>query len=121
MSKVEKAQSRKENTELVSLVDKLKKEKKEVWKKVVKELLAPRRSRAEINISKLEQLCSDGAVVLVPGKVLGAGNLSKKLTVAALSFSQSARKLIDESGSKAISIDELYKSHPDGKGVVIVK
>ena len=121
MSKVEKAQSRKENMELVSLVDKLKKEKKPIWKKVVKELLAPRRNRAQVNISKLDQLCNEGAVILVPGKVLGAGNLSKKLTIAAFSFSQSAKKLIDGSGSKAVTIEELYSSHPDGKGVLLIK
>jgi large subunit ribosomal protein L18e len=111
----------KDNPVLASLIDSLRREKKPIWKRVVEELSRSRRQRAEVNLSKLEAYADEGATVLVPGKVLGTGTLSKKLNVAALSFSSSAKKLISGSGGKTMSIDGLCKSNPEGKGVVLLK
>ena len=57
----------------------------------------------------------------MPDKVLGAGSLSSKVTVAAVSFSESARKLIESSGGRAISIADAAKSNPTGKDLIIIK
>jgi len=111
----------KDNPVLASLVDSLGREKKPIWKKVRAELSRPRRQRVEVNLSKLDAYGEDGATVIVPGKVLGSGALSKKLTVAAFSFSGSARKLIGDAGGKAVSIESLVKSNPEGRGVVLLK
>ncbi len=113
--------TRKENPVLLSLIEELSKEKKPIWKRVVCELSRPRRQRPQVNLSKLEAYGNDGGTVLVPGKVLGSGNLSKKLTVAAFSFSDTARKLIADAGGKAISIENLYKSNPGGRDVLLLK
>lgn len=97
------------------------KSEKPLWRKVADELSRPKRQKVEVNLSKLDQYASDDATVIVPGKVLGAGALSKKLTVAAFSFSGSARKLIGAAGGKALTIDGLHKTNPDGRGIVILK
>ena len=112
---------RKENPVLLSLIEELKKGKKPIWKRVVCELSRPRRQMPQINLSKIEVYGNDGGTVLVPGKVLGSGNLSKKLTVAAFSFSDTAKKLIADAGGKAISIESLYKSNPGGRDVLLLK
>ena len=109
-----------ENKQLVSLVENLMKTNKPIWRRVAKELSKPRRRRIEVNISKIEQFAPEESTVLVPGKVLGSGNLSKKVTIAAFSFSESAKKLINGAGGKAITIENLHKSNPEGKGVVIM-
>jgi len=111
----------KDNEQLKQLIESLKTEKKGFWKKVAYELNAPRRKRAQVNVSKLDAYGKDGSVFLVPGKVLGSGNVTKKLTVAAFSFSDSARKLIEATGGKTMSINDLLKSNKDGKDVVILK
>lgn len=111
----------KDNEQLNKLIESLKTEKKGFWKKVAYELSKPRRSRIEVNLSKLDVYANDGGVLLVPGKVLGSGNISKKMTVAAFSFSDSAKKLIEARGGKAISISDLRTSNKDGKDVVILK
>ena len=110
----------KDNKELVSLVENLKKAQKPIWKRVAKELSKPRRRRVHVNLSKIEQHAKADSVILVPGKVLGSGNLSKKVTIAAFAFSDSAKKLIDKVGGKAITIESLQKSNPTGKGVTIM-
>jgi large subunit ribosomal protein L18e len=112
---------KKDNQVLLSLIESLMKSKKPLWRKVAGELSRPKRQKAEVNLSKLDQYASDDATVLVPGKVLGAGAISKKLTVAAFSFSGSARKLIGAAGGKAVTIESLHKANPDGRGIVIMK
>jgi len=47
--------------------------------------------------------------VIVPGKVLGDGEMDHKITIAALSFSQQAREKLKE--CKIVSIEELAKSN----------
>ncbi|MFN7990945.1 MAG: 50S ribosomal protein L18e [Candidatus Micrarchaeia archaeon] len=112
---------KKDNQILVSLIENLMKEKKPIWKKVAHELSKPRRQRTEVNLSKLEEYAGDGTTILVPGKVLGAGAVSKKVTVAAFSFSDKARQIISAAGGKTMTIESLHKSNPDAKGVMILK
>ena len=71
-------------------------------------------------MSRLQSYAKDKEIALVPGKVLGAGNLNKKITVAAWKFSGDAFKKIQLTGSKAISIPQLMKENPNGKGVRII-
>jgi len=111
----------KDNPVLASLIDSLCREKKPIWKRVAEELSRSRRQRAEVNLSKLDAYAEDGGTVLVPGKVLGTGVLSKKVTVAAFSFSDSAKKMIIDAGGKTVSIDGLCKANPEGRGVLLLK
>lgn len=108
------------NENLVSLIQNLMKTKKPIWRRVARELSKPRRRRIEVNLSKIEQYAAADSTVLIPGKVLGTGNLSKKVTVAAYSFSESAKKLIGQSGGKAVSIESLHKSNPEGKDITLL-
>lgn len=118
---IKSLKNRKENPVLLSLVETLGKDKKQIWKRVVYELSRPRRMRVQVNISKLESYGKDGGTIIVPGKVLGSGNLTKKITVAAFSFSDTAKKLITDAGGKAVSIESIYKTNPSGRDVVILK
>ena len=112
---------KKENNALVSLIETLKKADKPIWKKVADELSKPRRSKVEVNLSKLNEYADEKVTILVPGKVLGSGAISKKVNVAAYSFSQSAVQIITQAGGKMMTIQSLQSSNPDGKGVVIIK
>lgn len=112
---------KKDNQLLVSLIETLSKEKKPIWKKVLQELQRPRRERAEVNLSKLDAYGDENGTVIVPGKVLGSGALNKKMTVAAFAFSDSAKKLISAAGGKAITIEGLHRSNPEGREVRILK
>jgi large subunit ribosomal protein L18e len=111
----------KDNQVLLSLIEGLMRSDKPIWRKVAYELSKPRRQKVEVNLSKLDEYAVEDATILVPGKVLGAGALSKKFTVAAFSFSEKARQLIGAAGGKAVTIENLQKANPDGRGVVILK
>jgi len=55
----------------------------------------------------------------VPGKVLGTGELNKKITVAAYTFSEQAVQKINAKG-KCLSIKELVEKNPKGNKVRIM-
>lgn len=63
-----------------------------IWRDIALRLEKPRGNWAETNLSKLERYVKEGETIVIPGKVLAAGNISKKITVAAYSFSKTAIK-----------------------------
>ena len=58
-------------------------------------------------------------VIIVPGKVLGTGDLDHAVTVAAFGFSDEAEKKIAQKG-KVITIEALMKQNPTAKNVRIL-
>ena len=81
--------------------------------------MKPSRTRRKVNIYSINAYAKDGETVLVPGKVLSEGNLSRKVNVAAFQFSEKAREKINKSG-KAISLREIMQSNPKGKNIRII-
>ncbi len=85
----------------------------------IAELLSrPSRKRVEVNLWKLNKLCKDGEKVVVPGVVLGTGNLHKKLVVYAWRFSKSAEEKIEKAGGEARRIEELLREEERPRIVV---
>ena len=91
-----------------------------IWSDLAERLESPRRRRAEVNLSQLNRYARDGEVVVVPGKVLAAGALSHPVTVAALGFSAPARRKIVAAGGRIMSIRDLMRENPEGKGVKLL-
>ncbi|MHB8351236.1 MAG: 50S ribosomal protein L18e [Thermoplasmata archaeon] len=88
-----------------------------VWGAVARELARPRHRVIPVNVGHLSRLAPEGATVIVPGKVLAAGEISRPLTVAAYNFSAAARQKIHAAGGSVLTIPELLKARPDGSGV----
>jgi len=88
-----------------------------IWRAVAEELNKPSRRRRAVNVSKINRYTNPGDYVVVPGKVLGSGNLDHPVTVAALSFSKTAIEKIQRAGGRAMSIFELLREKPDGSYV----
>jgi large subunit ribosomal protein L18e len=86
------------------------------WKRITKELEKPRRNRREVNVQRINDNTKKGEVVIVPGKVLGNGDLDHDVTVVALQFSEKACDKI----KNRLTIGELLKSNPTGKDVRIL-
>ena len=124
MSRLRKLQRRKSNPNLSALIDKLLEEgarnRAAIWKDVAERLAKPRRLYAEVNLSKIQRYAREGETILVPGKVLGSGEIDKKVAVAALSFSEKARSKIEASGGKCMTIFELLRENPKGSNVRII-
>jgi len=80
----------------------------------------PLRNYAEVNLSRINRHTKEKEVVLVPGKVLGAGELNHQLTIAAVNFSAGAKSKITAAGGLCLSIEELMSKNPEGSGVRII-
>ncbi len=91
-----------------------------IWDYVAELLERPSRRRVAVNVSKINRYAKDNEVVVVPGKVLGAGILTKKVTVAAIAFSESALRKIVNAGGRVLFIGDLIKENPRGSGVRII-
>jgi large subunit ribosomal protein L18e len=91
-----------------------------IWKRVAEMIARPARQRPAVNIGKIERYTNAGDIVVVPGKLLGSGIITHKVTVAALNASSTARSAIVDAGGSVMSIDELLTQVPKGRGVTII-
>jgi large subunit ribosomal protein L18e len=101
------------------LIRDLWKTKIKIWKTVSKKLSGPRRNRVKANLYRINKKTKKDDIIVVPGKILGMGELEHTLTIACLESSRTAKKKIESSGSKIISIEELLEQNPKGSGVKI--
>ncbi len=108
-----KVKTKATNPDLVSLIVELRSEsfksKKPIWKAVAKLLDKPTRSRRIVNITRIDKNTKENDAVVVPGKVLATGELTHKVTIAALSFSKQAKEKIEKAGGKVLTIREAMK------------
>lgn len=112
---------RKANSELartlIALRRASKSHKAPIWAAVAERLNRPRHQVDPMNVGQIERLAHAKDTVVIPGKLLASGRLTKAVTVAAFHYSDAAREKVHRAGGQAVTIDDLLKSHPDGTGV----
>ena len=91
-----------------------------IWSSIAKTILKPSSAKKIVNIKKINDLSKESNIVVVPGKVLGTGNISHKITLCSFSISNSAAKKIIESGGQILKFNELIEKYPSGNGVKII-
>ena len=115
---------RKSNPVLVELIGTLQKAGREnqapLWRDIASRLEKPSRNWAQVNISKIDQHLGDGETAVVAGKLLGSGEITKKVTVVAFSASESARAKVTAAGGKVLSLQEAVKAFPKGQNCRII-
>ena len=113
------------NPSLLQLIDDLKEASRKhdapIWKEVAERLEKARRSWASMNVGKISKVLKEGEIALIPGKVLGDGDITRKFEVAAYQFSRSAVDKISSSGGKAWTIRDLMAKHPKGTKVRLLR
>jgi len=116
---------KKTNPNLVTLIQHLKDASRTneapVWRDIAVRLEGPMRNWAEVNVGKLNRYADENDIVVVPGKLLGAGEIAKKVTVAAYSFSGQAKDKVSKAGGQNMSIEELVAKYPKGSNVKIMR
>lgn len=80
-----------------------------VYKAVADKLASSASQRAQVNLLKLEKVANDGETVIIPGKLLGDGIITKKITVIGFKASESAIEKLTKAGGKYIEIREFIK------------
>lgn len=111
---------------LISLLEKEgKKRNEKIWADIAMRLGKPRRIRASINLWRLDRVAKadgiKGKVIAVPGKVLGEGEVSSALRVAAFEFSSRAGEKIKAAKGEAITLEALLEKKIKAGEIAIVK
>ncbi len=111
------------NTQLKTLVANLKTlsidQKTGIWKRIALELEKPTRMHRIVNLTKIEKYGNENDTIIVPGKVLAGGELNKKITIIAHSFSRDAVEKISKKGT-IMTIEDAMKKYPKGNNLKII-
>ena len=109
------------NEILQNTIKELKATNSKIWVRVANDLSKPTRRRTQLNLSKIEKLAKNDLVIVVPGKVLSLGKLTKKVSVVALQFSETAITKIKAVGGKTFFLNDFVKKNKEGKNVMLLK
>jgi large subunit ribosomal protein L18e len=109
---------RKTDSRLVSTIELARKQT--AWNLVAFRLSGPTRKHAAFNLNQIDTLTKEGDTVIVPGKVLGVGQLHKKITICALSYSESVKQKLKNAKIAIHSIEDEIRSNPKANGVVVL-
>jgi len=108
---------KKTNPELVETILLCKKNKK--WINVAKALSYPRQLQAAVNLDSIDKESKEGDIIVIPGKVLSRGKLTKKVKLACMSISEKAREKCK--GIEIISIKKEARENPEAKAIKIIR
>jgi large subunit ribosomal protein L18e len=118
-TKIDEQLTRKKNPEL--MVSILKAKKNEKWLGIASLLASPRRNKISINLDEINKNSKEGDTIIVPGKILSSGEISKKIRIAALAYSKEAEKKLKERKCEIVSLVEEIKKNPKMQGVKVIK
>lgn len=94
--------------------------KNDAWLPVASILASSRRTRPSLNLDEINEQAKDGETVLVPGKILSVGEVTKKIKLVALGFSEKAREKLLKSKIQISNIADEIKHNPDAKGLRVL-
>lgn len=80
-----------------------------LWKYVYWLASKPRRTRVSVNLAKIDKYSAVSENVVVPGKVLGVGSVSKSLNIAAIEYSKDSIRKLKEAKCNVVEISDMMK------------
>ena len=106
---------------IIDLEKKSKKEKKAVWKYVAEILSKPRRNAVSVNLSKINRYAKDGDIIIVPGKILADGDLTKKVRLISEKISSKALDYLNKNKVEYSYLYDIIDKKIDTKNLRIIK
>ena len=91
-----------------------------IWRDIAERLERRNRHRSEVNLSRVSRHAKEGETVVVPGVLLGSGDLTKPVTIATYRASAGARAKVERAGGKVLGLRDLAAANPKGSGVRIL-
>ena len=91
-----------------------------MWRAVAEKLTMPTRKYAKVNLFEIDKLTKAGDTVVIFGKILSSGELTKKVKICALSVSEKAKNKIRENKSEFFELISEIKKNPKAEGIKIL-
>jgi large subunit ribosomal protein L18e len=114
-TKISKRMDRKTNPVLVETINLAKKNN---FLDLAKKLSTSTKLQSRVSLDKISKLKED--TVIVVGKVLGQGEIEKKIEIAALGFSEQAKDKLSKAGCKMSTIKKYILDKKKLEGVKIL-
>lgn len=91
------------------------------WLKVAKIISSSRRKYSSINLSDIDKNTKEGDTIVIVGKVLGAGELTKRIRICSFGCSKQALDKLKKIKAEVVTIEEEIKKNPKGEGLKILR
>ncbi len=114
-TRIDKRLKKKTNPEIVKTIELAKKNN---HLDLSKKLSAPISQYKKINIDQLDEISEEN--VMVVGKVLGQGEINKKISISALGFSKQAEEKLKKAGCKIKTIKQEIKDNNKLEGIKVL-
>ncbi len=101
-----------------SIVETIQLAKKNDLLDLAKKLSAPSSQYVKINLDKLNEIKGDK--ILVVGKILGQGDINRKISISALGFSEQALEKLKKAGCDVKTIKQEIELNKKLQGVEIL-
>jgi large subunit ribosomal protein L18e len=95
--------------------------RQKAWLAIAKIVAGSTRKHAALNLEEIDAQVKAGDIAVIPGKVLGESEITKKVKICALSFSTSAMEKIKKQKLDWSFIGDEIKKNPEAKGVKIIR
>lgn len=109
---------KKTNLERKNIIFALKKIKNAKALYLAKLLAYPRRKQIIVNLDKINRLTKDNELVIIPGKVLGNGDIDHKINITAFNYSNEALKKLEKSKSEINYMIDLKEIKENAKIII---
>jgi large subunit ribosomal protein L18e len=113
---IEKQVKKKTNPELVKTI-RLAKKTDNI--EIAGLLSTPTRKRVSLNLEEIDKESKDGETIIIPGKVLGKGEINKKIKIIAFSFSESAIERLKKSKTQISLLKEELEKNKKIEGRIL--
>ena len=95
--------------------------KNKYWNNIARILSSSTRKYSAVNLSEIEKQTTPGDTVIIPGKVLSKGELTKKVRICALSISAMAKEKLKATKSEFAHLSEEIKKNTKAEGIKIIR
>ena len=110
---------RKTNPNLAAAISSV--SKNPAWMKLAKLISMSTKKHASINLSDIDKQASIGDTILIVGKVLSVGEITKKIKICSFGISNEALEKLKKTKSEWISIADEIKKNPKAEGIKIIR
>jgi len=95
--------------------------KARIWAVAADQLSRPRRARAALNVTHVSRSTKPDSLVLIPGKLLGAGVINHRVVIGAFEYSAAAHEKIEQAGGQCMALKDFVSRYPRGSNVTIMR
>jgi ribosomal protein L18E len=116
--KIKSKVSKKTNPEIIETLNHALRHK--AWLEAAKLISGSRRKYEKVNLSEINEKAEEGDVVVIIGKVLSLGEITKKIKIRAISFSKQAEEKMKKEKIDYDSVLNEINNNKKAEGVKIL-